>query len=136
MTGRMAEKLQQMIAAWEQWQRVQSLAAGFYRRRRQLATAGVGLLAAWMAFHVIWGANGMVIYENKKAEYGQLEGEVGSLQKENQALTRQVEKLKHDPQAIEREAREQLRYAKPGEVIFLLPTPSPAQKPPVSAAKK
>jgi cell division protein FtsB len=29
--------------------------------------------------------------------------------------------LKSDPKAIEKEAREQLRYAKPGEVIYLLP---------------
>ncbi|HXZ80639.1 MAG TPA: septum formation initiator family protein [Terriglobales bacterium] len=132
----MPEELQELIRRWEHWQRVRTLAEGFYRRRRQVATAGVGALAVWMAFHVIWGANGMVIYENKKAEYRQLQDEVNSMQKENQALTRQVDKLKHDPQAIEREAREQLRYAKPGEVIFLLPTPTPSQKPPVNAAKK
>jgi cell division protein FtsB len=33
----------------------------------------------------------------------------------------QIERLKSDPDAIEHKAREELHYAKPGEVIYTLP---------------
>ena len=36
-------------------------------------------------------------------------------------MRQQIERLKSDPDAIEREAREKLHYAKPGEVIYTLP---------------
>ena len=48
---------------------------------------------------------------------------------ENARLRVRVEKLKSDPDAIEREAREKLHYARPGEVIYTLP-PDPAQQQP------
>ena len=43
------------------------------------------------------------------------------MDEENQRLDAEIKALKSDPKAIEKEAREQLRYAKPGEVIYLLP---------------
>jgi cell division protein FtsB len=38
-----------------------------------------------------------------------------------------IEHLKSDPDAIEREAREKLHYAKPGEVIYTLPVAAQPQ---------
>ncbi len=106
------------------------------RLRRKLATAGVGVLAILLAFHIIFGANGIVVYQKKRSEYRALQKEVEQLQKDNQALADQIRALKSDPRAIEREAREQLRYARPGEVIYLLPQPRPAAPPPNTAAQK
>lgn len=103
----------------------------FLSTRRRVATAGVGLLAAWLAFHVIFGANGMVVYQGKKTEYKKIQKDLQQLEDENQTLTKQVDQLRNDPKAIEREAREQLHYSKKGEMIYLLPnqkqpdTPSP-----------
>ncbi len=47
--------------------------------------------------------------------------EIDVLQQENAHLRDHVDRLKTDPGAIEHEAREQLHYAKPGEVIYNLP---------------
>jgi cell division protein FtsB len=55
-----------------------------YRSRRRLATAGVAVLVCMMAFHVIFGPNGMVVYQQKRTEYKALEKELDSLQQENQ----------------------------------------------------
>ena len=74
-----------------------------------------------MAFHVIFGANGMVVYESKKAEYRQRQTDVESLQKENDRLNKDVEALRTDSRAIEKVARDEFGYARPGEVIYLLP---------------
>ncbi len=99
---------------------------------RKLATVAVLLLAAIVAYHVVFGDNGMLVYHQKRVEYRKVQKEVEQMQKDNDALSDQVKALQSDPKAIEKEAREQLRYAKPGEVIYLLPG-KPADKPPANA---
>ena len=37
--------------------------------RRRLATAAVGILTVWLFLHVTFGANGMVVYREKRADY-------------------------------------------------------------------
>jgi cell division protein FtsB len=100
-----------------------------YASRRRLATGGVALVALALAWHVLFGANGMMMYEHKRAEYRKLQSEIDSMQQENQQLEQQVEKLRSDPATIERAAREQLHYARPGEEIYTIPAP-PRPKPP------
>ncbi len=92
-----------------------------YRSRRKLATAGVGLLACLMAVHIVFGANGLFAYYKKRAEYRTLGREIQELQRENERVSGQIKSLKSDPATIEREAREKLRYARPGEVVYTLP---------------
>ncbi len=79
------------------------------------------------------GANGIVIYRQKSAEMEALQSEVDRLQKENAQFAERIKQLKSDPNAIEKEAREQLHYTRKGEVIFVAPPPTP--KPPVGRAK-
>jgi cell division protein FtsB len=104
----------------------------FYGSRRKLATLAVALLALQVAWHVIFGANGAVVYQQKRTELDRLQRESGQVQQENQQLQQRIQDLKSDPKTIEKEAREQLRYARPGEVIYTVPTP-PAPKPPANA---
>lgn len=92
-----------------------------YRWRRKIATAAVLLLICNVAYHVIFGANGLIIYSKKRSEYKALQVEVDRLQHENQDLSKEISNLKTDPKTIEKEAREQLRYARPGEVVFTMP---------------
>jgi cell division protein FtsB len=105
----------------------QNLTAWLYRSRRKLATVGVGLLAAALAYHVVFGANGLLVYEQKRKEYRQLQEQNRLLEQQNQELEQQNKALKSDPQAIEKEAREHLHYTKPGEVVYTVPAnPQPA----------
>jgi cell division protein FtsB len=105
-----------------------------YRSRRRIATSAVVLLVCLMAFHVVFGANGMLIYQQKRTEHKALDKELDSLQKENEQLNHRIKALRTDPKTIEKEAREQLRYARPGEVVYSLPAEKPA--PGVSTAQK
>ena len=109
--------------------RVEPFVRELLRLRTRLATFGVALLAVWLFVHVVFGANGMVVYRSKRAEYQRLEREIGQLKKENDDGSRQVNQLKTDPRRIEREAREQFHYARPGELIYVTPEP-PATSPP------
>ena len=87
-------------------------------------------LALLLTWHVINGKHGLSVWQQKRVEDRQLRKEIDALQQENIRLKDRVEKLKSDPDAIEREAREKLRYAKPGEVIYDLPPDPPPQNQP------
>ena len=101
--------------------KVRPIATLLYRTRRRIATASIFLLTAWLFLHVMFGANGMVIYRQKRAEYQDLQKEVDGLQKESERSQQEIKALKNDPKTIEKEAREQLHYAKPGEIIYVGP---------------
>jgi len=107
-----------------------------YGFRRRIATAAVTAFALWMFVHVMFGANGMVVYRAKKTEYQTLQKEIDGLQQENQSYTQQIQSLQSDPKTIEKEAREQLHYARPGEVVYVAPPPPPPQHPATDAARK
>jgi cell division protein FtsB len=121
--------------AWaERWlEKWRPLRVGLYAARRRLATGGVVLLTAWLFLHVMFGANGMVVYRSKRLEYQKLQSEIDRLQKENDGYSEQIKALQNDPKAIEKEAREQLHYTRPGEVVYVQPTP---QKPATNTARK
>lgn len=91
-----------------------------YRVRRRIATGLAVLLAVLLAYHVVFGRNGVNNYEQKRVQDSQLRRQVDSMQQENSRLKDHVGRLKNDPDAIEYEAREKLHYARPGEVIYTL----------------
>jgi cell division protein FtsB len=99
--------------------------------RTRIATLAVAVLAIWLFIHATFGANGMVVYRAKRAEYQALQKDIVRIQKENSDYNEQVKQLKTDPKRIEREAREQFHYARPGEVIYVSPE-RPAPQPPAN----
>ena len=105
-----------------------------YILRRRIATITVALLAGSLFVHVMFGVNGMVVYRQKRAEYQQLQKQIGTVQQENDRYTQQIQGLKSDQTAIEKEAREQLGYAKPGEYVYV--SPAKASPPQNHSAKK
>jgi cell division protein FtsB len=104
----------------------------FSAHRRKLATLAMVTLALLFAYHVVFGMNGMLAYRHKRREYRQLQMEIHRLEEENRQLAEQNKALRSDPEAIEREAREQLRYARPEDIVVVLPGKQP--EPPTSDA--
>jgi cell division protein FtsB len=94
---------------------------------RKVATGAAALLALAMAYHVIFGQNGLTVYQQKRQETQTLTLRLQSLQHENDLMKGHVDRLQNDPNAIEHQAREELHYTRPGEVIYTLP-PDPASK--------
>jgi cell division protein FtsB len=90
--------------------------------RRKAATLAAAALALAVAYHVVFGANGLKRYEQKRQETYRLNRQMQDLQRENDLLTAHVGRLQSDPNAIEHQAREELHYARPGEVIYALPS--------------
>jgi cell division protein FtsB len=96
-----------------------------YMEWRKIATAAAAVLAVGMGYHVVFGQNGLTAYQQKRQDSQMLQSQLRSLQRENELLKGHVERLQSDPNAIEHQAREELHYTRPGEVIYTLPvTPS------------
>ena len=93
----------------------------FYRSRRRYATGATAILALGMGYHVIFGQNGLTAYQQKRQNTVALNKDIGSLERENELLRAHVDRLQNDSSAIEHQAREELHYTRPGEVIYTLP---------------
>jgi len=123
-----AERAPQAEAFAASWiERLRPFAMQLYVLRRRIATIAVAVLTVSLFVHVMFGANGMVVYKQKRAEYEALRKQIDQEQQENDRYAQQIEGLKSDQRAIEKEAREQLGYAKPGEYVYVAPvSPKPA----------
>ena len=133
----MAERAPQAEALAASWaESARPLAMRVYALRRRIATITVAVLAGLLFVHVMFGANGMVVYKQKRAEYESLQSRILQEKKENELYARQIRGLKTDEKAIEKEAREQMRYARPGEYVYVPPAPAPPPSPANHSAKK
>jgi len=133
----MAEKAPQAEALAASWlERVRPVGLRVYALRRRFATIAVGALAGLLFVHVVFGANGMIVYKQKRAEYESLQRRILLEQQENELYTQQIQGLQTDEKAIEKEAREQLHYARPGEVVYVPPVPANPAPPANHSAKK
>jgi len=97
----------------------------FYRARRVVATLCVGVLAVLIGYKVVVGANGTMEWRAKRAEYQRLQAEIDKARIEHKELENQVKKLQSDPNTIVKEARENLGYVMPGEVVLVQPQAKP-----------
>lgn len=86
-----------------------------------MATIAASFLALGVGYHVVFGHNGLTSFVAKRAETQSLQWQMQGLTHENDDLKAHVERLQTDPDTIEHQAREGLRYARPGEVIVSLP---------------
>jgi cell division protein FtsB len=133
----MAEQAPRAEALAVSWmERMRPVVARVYALRRRMATTTVAVLAGLLFVHVMFGANGMVVYKQKRAEYESLQKRIAQEQKENELYTQQIHGLQTDERAIEKEAREQLHYARPGELVFVPPPPANAPPPSNHSARR
>lgn len=104
-----------------------------FLRRHARTILGAALLL--LGVHDILGPHGFLAMRRTQKEMEQLRNDVQRLNKENGGMSDEARSLKTDPKAIERIAREEMGLARPGEMIFKLPPPSPAEKAAGAATK-
>ncbi len=88
-------------------------------RRARVWVVGAVLAAAAAA---VLDPQGLRRYLALAAEVRRIEGENARLASENAALAREASALRSDPAALERAAREELRFVRPGERVYWLGT--------------
>jgi cell division protein FtsB len=93
------------------------------------------LVCVALVVHEIFGEHGYLALRREKQQYRVLQQQIQALQEQNQKLEKQIQSLKTDPHAIEKLAREQMRLARPGEIIYTLPEKDPKAEAPSASAK-
>lgn len=88
-----------------------------YRRALILLAIALSVLAG----NAIFGKGGLRALLEARRENQGIEQEIERLEEENRQLEGEIQGLRSDPAAIEKLAREQMRMAKPDEIIFTLP---------------
>lgn len=120
MPGEIQEKIQGLkLHPAALRERALTLVQSFWRPAGTTVAVALILLFGWS---VVNGKHGLSSWQKERAQDHQLRQEIQDLQQENARLRDHVERLKTDSNAIEHEAREQLHYARPGEVIYTLPS--------------
>jgi cell division protein FtsL len=91
----------------------------------------LGLFVLALVVHDIFGAHGFIAMRRTQNEIQKVKADISRLNSENVQLSQQVKALKTDPHRIEKIAREELKKAKPGEIIIRIPqSQQPPQDPP------
>jgi len=104
--------------------RALAFAHSFWRPAGTTVAVALILLFGWS---VVNGKHGVSAWQKQRVQDRELHQEIQDLQQENARLRDHVERLKSDSNAIEHEAREQLHYARPGEIIYTLPADPKSQ---------
>lgn len=79
-----------------------------------------GLVVAALAALSAFDPGGLRRYLALGREVERMRGENARLAAENSQLAREVRALRSDPAALERAVREELRYIRPGERVYVL----------------
>ena len=93
------------------------------RRNRRAILISLGALFLAGSVMAMVGKGGYLELRRLRHQRDQAQADVEEQQGKVEALRHQVRALHDDPAALERIAREELGYAKPGEVTFLLADP-------------
>jgi cell division protein FtsB len=88
--------------------------------RRGLLLALVLLFVAFAA-HEIFGQNGWFALRQQRRQMEAIQRQIQQLKQQNDQLEKDIHGLQSDPSAIERYAREQMHFARPGEIIYTFP---------------
>lgn len=89
-------------------------------RPRRLVSAAVVILSLLILLSAIFGQHGYVALRKHQEELKQVEQERERARTEQLRLKKELDELR-SPQGIERVAREEIKLAKPGEIIVTLP---------------
>jgi cell division protein FtsB len=84
---------------------------------RAVAAALLALTFGYLPYH-IYARSGFAHYLRLRQDLRSIQAQNGKLRAENQRLAREVEALGSDPRALERVARAELGWVRPGEVIL------------------
>lgn len=76
--------------------------------------------ALFLALISVADARGFRRYLRLQQDVQSLQERNRSLEEQNAALLREVDALRNDPKALERAAREELGFIKPGEIVLSL----------------
>jgi cell division protein FtsB len=94
--------------------------------RRKAATLASIIALVALIVGALFGDRGLLHLIDQRHHAEALAREVEALEAENANLATEITALRSDPRAIERLAREELGFVRPGETVFLVREPGPS----------
>ncbi|HEV7502154.1 MAG TPA: septum formation initiator family protein [Vicinamibacteria bacterium] len=94
--------------------------------RRKAATLASIIALVALIVGALFGDRGLLHLIDQRHRAEALAREVEELEAENAHLATEITSLRSDPRAIERLAREELGFVRPGETLFLVRDPAPS----------
>ena len=94
----------------------------------RIAIGVFGLLTIAMILLAIFDERGALALSKRRQELQSIQDDITSATEQNEKYRKEVQELRHDPEAIERLARERLKLVKPDEIVIETPettTPTP-----------
>ena len=88
--------------------------------RRNMTLMIASVVVFWVGYLVL-GPNGYLALREREREAQVLREDIHRLTLENMRLSGRVDALQNNPREVERVARQEMKLARPGEVIFVLP---------------
>lgn len=85
----------------------------------------LALVVVVLLVHDIFGTHGFMSMRRTQSEIERVKKDLDRLNSENSRLSDEVKALRSDPKLIEKIAREDLKRARPGEIIIRIPPPPP-----------
>ena len=104
-----------------------------HKTLRRNAIFAMALLSLVMLMHEIFGRNGYMTLRHEKEQFSALQKQIQTVSQENKQLELKIQGLKNNPEAVEKQARDQLHLVKPGEIIYMMPDRT---VPPTSTASR
>jgi cell division protein FtsB len=103
------------------------------RQRFALVTAVV--LSAGLLVAAVFGSRGLLHLRGIQSEEQAINRRITELLRENEQLRATLAQLKSDDRAIEKRAREELGFVRPGDLVYRFPPDRPSRdRPPDPAA--
>jgi len=93
--------------------------------RRKVAAYALYGAAFILIVNALVGDSGYLATLSGKSEQDRMTREVALMRYKNQDLREKLDRLNHDPAAVEEEARRRLNMIKKGEVMIVVTEPSP-----------
>jgi len=87
--------------------------------RRKLALAAVAFFFLVILISSLFGKKGLIEIYRARSNYDALLQEIRSLEARRSQLQKEIEALRNDPRAVEKEAREKLWLVKPDEKVIV-----------------
>jgi cell division protein FtsB len=87
----------------------------------RIAVGVIGLMTVGMLLLAIFDPHGALAVRRQRAKLAEVNAKVAALTAENTQLRKEVDNLRSDEATIERIAREELGFVKPGEVVLRTP---------------
>lgn len=94
----------------------------------RIAIGVFGLMTIAMILLAVFDERGALAVRERRHELEGLKIEIQEAIEKNEKTADEIEELRHNPKAIERKAREELKLVKPGEVMIEIPDEAPARK--------